>query len=461
METTIKITVNAITRSKARTYLEALNGGEKITDPADLVMNNGKVEARINGDTIGYAEIEPGDIPHLYELKLDSTDGKNFTAIMTSGGVAKEEANSALQESKEAAMEKGFSEEEVDKRIEYMEEEGIHISVILRALAFLAAYGMPDKCPKFGEQPLFRNPFPDSPTPIKNMLIAALMRKALILYGEKSTGKNIAAHTIAWLLGLPEGRLGFQRDMSPEDIFGGKGTDNSAAEALDVELALSKILVDTHPEKATKEDEERAARFELLKAQSASVRIKHILNFVADLARNGGVLVCDEINMAHANTLQSFLNPIADTDKVMVIPGYGKINLHPAFVLIGGMNPGYTGSMEMNEATASRCGFIEFRQAPSIKAQLKANFPKSKLPAKYFTICDEFYKDLMRAVAQPNGISNDCLNIRGFVNALECVESFMEATTLKEQLQIYVIDGCLKEGEKTVLNTMLQNKVVI
>ena len=64
-------------------------------------------------------------------------------------------------------------------------------------------------------------------------------------------------------------------------------------------------------------------------------------------------MVLDEINMAKAEAI-SVLHSIMDDRKVIDIPGYDRINLHPATRIIGTMNYGYTGTRELNSALVSR-----------------------------------------------------------------------------------------------------------
>lgn len=161
--------------------------------------------------------------------------------------------------------------------------------------------------------------------------------------------------------------------------------------------------------------------------------------------------------MAHANLLQAIMNPLADGDKTLVVPGYGRIKIHPACVLYCGMNPGYAGTMDLNDATASRCGFLEFVQPESISKQLEANFENFAAIKRHIKACDTLYKDFKAAVTQGR-LSNKCLNIRGFVSALKQVEAFPEAVSLAEQIQVYVINACPSD-ERIVLNTMLSDKI--
>ena len=444
--------------------LEAkIASGEMIESPVVFKDTGAFIEAQLDGRAFGNVEDKGFEIPKLYTatIKGCGDEPKSFlievdTETASSGaGYEKETADAVFS---------GFTEEEVAERIQYMEEEDFHPSVIKAVVSFLAKHGNAQHSVRIAKgEPVYRKT--DKASPVMNMAMAACTQTGLILFGEKSTGKNVASHTAAWLLGLPEYRIGFQRDMGIDDAFGGKGTDNSAADGLNEELSLAKLLYESDPkEYANLADD--AARFELLKAQASSIRVvqnksallKWAMGDEDEGLKPGGVMMFDEVNMAHANLLQAIMNPLCDGDKTLVVPGYGRIKLSPACVLFCGMNPGYAGTMELNEATASRVGFIEFKQPDSIKKQLMANFEETKKLAKHLDACDKLYRDFKAAVSQGT-ISNNCLNIRGFVHALKHVEAFPEAVSLAEQIRIFVINAC-PEDERLVLDGMLRDKIV-
>ena len=70
-------------------------------------------------------------------------------------------------------------------------------------------------------------------------------------------------------------------------------------------------------------------------------------------AQYGGFGILDEINMAK-NDAVSVLHATLDYRRSIDVPGYDKIDLHPAARFIGTMNYGYAGTKELNEALVSR-----------------------------------------------------------------------------------------------------------
>lgn len=450
--------------------LEAkISSGERIESPVIFKDTGAFIEAQTDGRAFGNVETPGFEIPKLYTATIrDCGDEPRSFFIDLDTETAACGAGYGMETAD--AISSGFTEEDVAERIRYMEEEEFHPSVIRAVIGFLAQHGNAKHSVRIEKgEPVYRKT--DTVSPVMNMAMAAVTQTGLILFGEKSTGKNVASHTAAWLFGLPEYRIGFQRDMGIDDAFGGKGTDNSAADGLNKDLALARLLYESDP-KTYANFADDAARFELLRAQASSIRVvqnksallkwamgdEDLKESEDEVIRPGGVMMFDEVNMAHANLLQSIMNPLCDGDKTLVVPGFGRIRLSPACVLFCGMNPGYAGTMELNEATASRVGFLEFRQPDSIKRQLMANFEETSKLSRHFDACDKLYRDFRAAVSQGT-LSKKCLNIRGFVNALKHVEQFPEAVSLAEQIRIFVINAC-PEDERLVLDGMLRDKIV-
>lgn len=74
---------------------------------------------------------------------------------------------------------------------------------------------------------------------------------------------------------------------------------------------------------------------------------------VYQCAAYGGFGILDEINMAK-NDAVSVLHATLDYRRIIDVPGYDRIELHPAARFIGTMNYGYAGTKELNEALVSR-----------------------------------------------------------------------------------------------------------
>ena len=465
-----QITVKAtFMHSNAAKYEKMLKDGMSIDSEVVFKANGAFIEAQVNGEAIGNVE-GSFDIPKVYTAMITGLGSDPMTFVIEVEEAGGSASSSEYDSLKEAILKKGFHVDDIDRRIDYMNEEGFTPEVIAFVLEWLALYGDPSiNFIVDGNNPIYRR-VNDKESPVSKMIRAAATQGCQILSGQKSTGKNVAAHTVAMLLAMREYRVQFQRDMGIDDVFGGKGTDNSASAELSPELAQAHMLYSKDPE-AYASYAEDASRFEYLKAKSASISIVQNRSDVIEWATSvdedgnekqfpGGVMMFDEINMSHANLLQSIMNPLTDGDKTLVIPGVGRIKLHPACILFAGMNPGYEGTMQLNSATKSRSGFILFEDADSIVPQLKANFANSKALAKHFDACNRVYRDFKAAAEQsPPRVSNDCLNIRGFVNALKQVERFPKSTTLADEIMTWVVNGVDDPDERLVLTGMVNDKV--
>ena len=129
------------------------------------------------------------------------------------------------------------------------------------------------------------------------------------LQGPKATGKNILAENLAYIFHRPVYNVSFHVNTNSGDLI---GTD-------------------------TFEDDQ-------VKLRKGSIY---------RCAECGGFGVLDEINMAK-NDAVSVLHATLDHRRSIDVPGYDKIDLHPAARFIGTMNYGYAGTKELNEALVSQ-----------------------------------------------------------------------------------------------------------
>jgi MoxR-like ATPase len=340
---------------------------------------------------------------------------------------------------------------EINSAVKIMEENNVHCSIIQWVMEQWEKRVHVHKTPL-----VYKNQrSPEEESFLTTAIIAFAMKAGLVLEGPKATGKNVFAETCAEVLHLPYYRLNFTRDMLLEDIFGSKSTDNRAAEKLEVGLAKAYLKTNVAPQIATNEDWEKASQFELLKAQAASLQIVHSVSTIIEWAKEGGVLMLDEMNMADPNMLQQIVNPIADTERVLLVPGEGEIPLNKSCFVLASMNPGYAGTSELNEATASRLGVLKFEYGDSILESLKANFNRSDCLkyAKYFEQADIFYRRC-KTLVEEGSVTDRVLNVRGIVHALEGVIRFPFATTLNRQLVTWVVNGCETDEQAKVIQIL-------
>ena len=140
---------------------------------------------------------------------------------------------------------------------------------------------------------------------------------------------------------------------------------------------------------------------------------------VCQCAENGGFGIFDEINMAK-NDAVSVLHATLDYRRIIDVPGYDKIELHPATRFIGTMNYGYAGTRELNEALVSRFLVIDM---PALTEEtllliLRANFPDAK--EEGIRAFAGLFLDL-QTKAQNSEISTKPLDLRGMIGAMKTV----------------------------------------
>lgn len=230
---------------------------------------------------------------------------------------------------------------------------------------------------------------PNPPIPfygkeLLEMSIAALLKgENLLLSGGKATGKNILAENLAYIFGRPSYNISFHVNVDSAALI---GTDTF----IDNEVRLRKGMVTL-------------------------------------CAENGGFGVFDEINMAK-NDAVSVLHAALDYRGIIDIPGYERIELHPAARFIGTMNYGYAGTKELNEALVSRFMVINMpkQDEETVSLILKTYFPEIRENAlKQFV---GLFMDL-QLKAEHSEISTKSVDIRGMIGALKTIQTGLKPTS--------------------------------
>lgn len=230
---------------------------------------------------------------------------------------------------------------------------------------------------------------PNPPIPfygkdILEMSIAALLKgENLLLSGGKATGKNILAENLSYIFARPSYNISFHVNVDSAALV---GTDTF----IDNEVRLRKGMVTL-------------------------------------CAENGGFGVFDEINMAK-NDAVSVLHAALDYRGIIDIPGYDRIELHPATRFIGTMNYGYAGTKELNEALVSRFMVINMpkQDEETVQLILKTYFPEIKENAlKQFV---GLFMDL-QLKAEHSEISTKSVDIRGMIGALKTIQTGLKPTS--------------------------------
>lgn len=462
IEVTIRKTMFQSAGAKFITEAKALNTGDEI--PVAITFKKspkGVMAAYAGNDEIAnVVSVSSGTVDDLESLSDFEAKITGITAIpnemlvtvkvfaVAGKSVSKANDFSQFQEEIERIVSESIlPQEDVERNINIMIANRFPVPMINMVLKGYREYTKPIHTTKV----VYTDPNPKAKQSVlAKCTLNSLARCAVIFEGDKSVGKNVAGETLAMIMGMPYFCIGMSRKMSPDDVFGTKSTDNSAFDKMTMDLAYAKIALENGTD-TSEETKNKAAQFELLKAQCASVNIVQDASDFVDWAIGGGVMMLNEMNMAEANFLSSIVNPITDNTGFLMVPGRGRVVINKDCVLLGSQNDKYVGTCQQNDATISRFGKIVFEAPKEIKNVLKANFVNTKVPEEYFDDLQKFYNILLQAVRDGDaGIHNSCLNIRGMVRAIKTTIMIDGFTSLKEQLIEHVINTC-PDVERDVL----------
>ena len=212
---------------------------------------------------------------------------------------------------------------------------------------------------------------------ILEMAVMALLDgENLLLVGNKATGKNILAENLAWLFGRPIYNMSFHVNTDSAALIGTDTFENN-----EVKLRRGPVY--------------RCAQY-------------------------GGFGILDEINMAKSDAV-AVLHAALDYRRLIDVPGYERISLHPATRFIGTMNYGYAGTKELNEALVSRFMVI---QVPTLSQEDLNRLMDQTAPGMDFSMLDQFsslFLDLQEKAV--NGeISSRAVDLRGLLSALRMIK---------------------------------------
>lgn len=246
---------------------------------------------------------------------------------------------------------------------------------------------------------------------ILEMAIAGLLRgENLLLTGPKATGKNILAENLAYIFGRPSYNVSFHVNTNSGDLI---GTDTFS----DNEVKLRK-------------------------------------GSIYQCAEYGGFGILDEINMAK-NDAVSVLHATLDYRRSIDVPGYDRIDLHPAARFIGTMNYGYAGTKELNEALVSRFLVIDMpaQTEKSLKFIFHQMFPGAREEAvEQFT---GVFLDLQKK-ALNSEISTKPLDLRGLLAAMKIVDTGLSPW---QAVQMGVINKTFDVFEKEIVEDVVRTRI--
>ena len=232
---------------------------------------------------------------------------------------------------------------------------------------------------------------------ILEMAIAALLQgENLLLTGEKATGKNVLAETLAYVFGRPTYNVSFHVNTGSAELI---GTDTF---------------------------------------QNQEVTL-----------RKGSIYRCAEEGGF------GILHAALDYRRIIDVPGYDKIPLHPAARMIGTMNYGYAGTRELNEALVSR--FLVIDMPPLTEETLfylmQSKFPDLK-PAARDALAG-LYLDLQKKAKQAE-ITTRALDLRGLFGAIGTMRQGLSPYLA---VQIGIVNKCFDLFEKEIVRDVVRTRI--
>ena len=245
---------------------------------------------------------------------------------------------------------------------------------------------------------------------ILELAVSALLQgENILLCGGKATGKNILADNLAWLFGRPVYNVSFHVNTDSSTLI---GTDTFVG---------------------------------------GEVRLRH--GPVALAAQHGGFCILDEINMAK-NEAISVMHSVLDYRRLIDVPGYACVPMHPATRFIATMNHGYAGTRELNEALVSRFTVIRMPtlQAGQLHKLLQSDVPQAS--EEDLQRCIGLFLDLDEKAV--NGeISTHPVDMRGMISALRLMSDGMPA---KDAIAISITNKCFDDYEHQLVQDVVMTR---
>ena len=248
-------------------------------------------------------------------------------------------------------------------------------------------------------------------TEILNRAVTALLEgENLLLCGDKATGKNILAENLAWIFGRPVYDISFHVNTDSSSLI---GTDT---------FVNNEVKLREGP--------------------------------IYQCAKWGGFGILDEINMAKSDAV-SVLHGVLDFRRILDVPGYDRINLHPAARFIATMNYGYAGTKELNEALVSRFMVINM---PSLTMERMYQILENLFPTIRREAEEQFaglFLDL-QLKAQNGEISTKAVDMRGLIGALRLVRGGL---TPLEAIDMGITNKTFDTFERELIGDLVMTRI--
>ncbi len=295
----------------------------------------------------------------------------------------------------------------MQEELRFLDEQGTDNLLISQVEAFRKEYPVREDI----RNRIVRPSIPFYGKEILEMAMAALLQGSnLLLSGAKATGKNILAENLAWIFGRPSYNISFNVNTDSSSLIGTDTFRNN-------EVQLRK-------------------------------------GSVYRCAEEGGFGILDEINMAK-NDAASVLHATLDHRRIIDVPGYEKLDLHPAARFIGTMNYGYAGTKELNEALVSR--FLVIDMPPLTEENLyriiRHDYPDIKEEA--LQAFGGLFLDL-QVKAQNSEISTKAMDLRGLLAALGSVRIGLRPW---QAVQMGITNKAFDIFEREIVSDMVMTRI--
>lgn len=288
----------------------------------------------------------------------------------------------------------------------FLQEQGIAPCLIDSLEAYKAAYPWSNQ-----DRPLLAPGFQYYGKEIWEQALGALLAgENLLLVGAKATGKNVLAENLAYCFGRGDWNVSFHVNMDAAMMLGS----------------------DTF--------------------RDGQVQFRP--GPVYECASQGGFCILDEINMARNEALAA-LHSMLDFRRILDIPGYGRLKMHPATRFIATMNYGYAGTRELNEALASRFAVIAL---PPANEHMLANL----LEKQYGHLSDKIRSSVialfmdLQLKYQQGEISSKVVDLRGLLGALGI---YQQGLGLRSALQMGLVNKVFNEDERQIIQDLLDLRI--
>lgn len=245
---------------------------------------------------------------------------------------------------------------------------------------------------------------------LEKAVTALLEGENLLLCGDKATGKNVLAENLAWIFGRPIYNISFHVNTDSSSLIGTDTFKNN-----EVQLRKGPIY---------------------------------------QCAQYGGFGILDEINMAK-NDAVSVLHATLDYRRIMDVPGYDRIQLHPATRFIATMNYGYAGTKELNEALVSRFMVINM---PSLTKERLEQILTSIFPTIHPDALEQFsglFLDL-QLKAKNGEISTKAVDLRGLIGAVRLMFGGLYPA---DAIDMGITNKCFDNFERELIRDIVMTRI--